>query len=362
MIYVIHVIESFSGGSLDVVRALTGIKQIDAQPVRHKVIHGWRVDSPSDPHAGFDATVELIAWPHVTREIRPVKDLCALVSLVKILKGQPAGAVLHLHSSKAGFLGRLAVMMPGCQFSTVYTSHGVAMLRQDIGESKKRLYARLERLAACQGGKVIACSGLEQQVFAAAGVKAKIIANGVQDFPGLSEFTKLHRIVAVGRLTEAKDPHFFVQLANAAQQEGLELEFVWVGDGHLAPVLQDQPVRLTGWLAQAQVIEQFRQAQLLVSTSLWEGLSLAALQAMGAGVPLLIRRGTGNNDLLTQEGFALGFDAPTEAMNHIKVLLANPEKLRSMGQRARAAFLQHYTIEAMQQNYVAVYRQVLAAE
>ena len=78
MVYIIHIIESFAGGSLDVVRALTLIKQTpQKKPISHIVIHGCRPDSPQDSHAGFDDDVQLIPWPFVSREMNLVQDFGA---------------------------------------------------------------------------------------------------------------------------------------------------------------------------------------------------------------------------------------------------------------------------------------------
>lgn len=358
---VVHLIESFAGGSAQVVLALTRVKTLpDGRPLEHVVVHGWRSDSSEEFAASFGPGVKLVPWPGAVREISPVHDAKALWRLLAIFRALGDFDVLHLHSSKAGVLGRVAALLTGRRSRTLYTAHGVAMLRHDVSERKRRLYALIERRAAVGSRVVVACSPSEQAVFAAEGVPARLIPNGMPDAAAVAARTgELKRVLAVGRLSAQKDPAVFAELARSAA--GLGLEFVWVGEGELREAVAGSPVAVTGWLTQEQVLEQLQQADLFISTSRWEGLSLAALQAMGAGLPLLLRRCPGNTDLLLTDDFSAGFDSVAEALAWLSATRDNPPRLQAMGQAARAEFVKSYTEAAMCQAYTRLYAELIDA-
>lgn len=363
--HVVHVIESFSGGSAQVVLALTKMKSLPGgMPISHTVIHGWRDNSSEDFLAEFDAGVRLIRLPGFAREISPLRDILVTARLIAILVWLPELHVLHLHSSKAGAVGRLAALLTGRRRLTIYTAHGVSMLRHDISTRARRLYSFIERVAAWGGREVVACSPSEQEVFTEIGVAARVIPNGIPDI-GLSPPSILCRplrVVGVGRLSAQKDPAFFFELAGRAHARGLACEFVWVGDGELRGDICVDGAVVTGWLSQEGVCARLREADIFLSTSLWEGLSLAALQAMSAGLPLLLRRCPGNVDLLGEEGFSHGFDSAEDVLSWLEGAIAKPQMIRDMGRASRLVFEQRYTERAMCAAYAALYAEVIGNE
>jgi glycosyltransferase involved in cell wall biosynthesis len=356
---VVHVIESFSGGSLKVVQALvTGIRELDGRPVQHVVVHGQRPDSSENPREGFADEVELFPWPGATREINPLADWRAWHSLKKILLAcQPD--VLHFHSSKAGFIGRLVAWRLGWSGRVLYTPHGVAIIRQDVSAGKRRIYALLERGAFRLGGEVVACSAFEAGQLARIGVRTTVVPNGIRALDSdVAADIRDVRVVGVGRITAAKDPAAFAAIARQAKARGLACRFVWVGDGEMADAFDSSPVRVTGWLTQQQVVDELAASTLFLSTSLWEGLPLAALQAMSCGLPLLLSRNGGNRDLLADpSGFAAGFDDVDEAGQLLADLLLDKERRQRMAAAGRSAFAQSYTEEAMCYAYGQLYLQ-----
>ncbi len=53
--------------------------------------------------------------------------------------------IIHLHSSKAGFLGRVEARICNQQNTVLYTTHGISFLRKDISNKKLQLYIFLEK-------------------------------------------------------------------------------------------------------------------------------------------------------------------------------------------------------------------------
>lgn len=85
--------------------------------------------------------VNLFIMPTLVRNIDPKKDLKTIFALRRLIKKyQPD--ILHLHSSKAGAVGRMAAI--GMPVKVVFTAHGWAFT-DGVSNLKKHLYARIER-------------------------------------------------------------------------------------------------------------------------------------------------------------------------------------------------------------------------
>lgn len=139
---VIHVAESFAAGVLYFIAQMTRVMPEH----EHVVIHGQRPDTPENYSSLFPQHVTLVPWQGVGRDISPWRDAVALLRLMRLLHQQD-GDIIHLHSSKAGFLGRLGAMLLGQSGRVLYTPHGVAFLRQDVASRKQTLFVWLEQLA-----------------------------------------------------------------------------------------------------------------------------------------------------------------------------------------------------------------------
>src|SRR5215471_1724474 len=126
---VVHVIEPFASGVAFFVKSLAETMPNDT----HIVVHGERKDVMDAIQVKklFPAeNVRFVRWKSANRSINPIKDLMALRELYTILtrlKQKNLVDVIHLHSSKSGFLGRLACRMAGIE-NVIYTPHGASFL------------------------------------------------------------------------------------------------------------------------------------------------------------------------------------------------------------------------------------------
>ena len=172
---IIHVVESFAGGVYDFIRYLaTGMADIE-----HTIIYAEKSHAPDNFSRQFPDNVTFVPWKHASREIPLMKDLLALIELVKILGSIQTVDIIHLHSSKAGFSGRCAARWMKLQSKVVYTSHGASFIRKDVSRLKRSIFIVLEKTGFFLGGQIIACSESEMQEFHRLGLPAKYINNGM---------------------------------------------------------------------------------------------------------------------------------------------------------------------------------------
>ena len=171
---------------------------------------------------------------------------------------------------------------------------------------------------------------------------------------------------AVGRLEEQKGHKFLLAALPELRREIKDLTVLLVGDGRLRASLEDQArdlgvadsVRFLGTRRDLPLI--YRALDLYVQPSLWEGLSLAMLQAMGAGLPVVVSRVSGAVDLIADgENGRLVPPGDAAALSAaILELYRQPETRRRLGDAARQTITEHYSLEAMLHRLGALYEEL----
>ena len=135
----------------------------------------------------------------------------------------------------------------------------------------------------------------------------------------------IFRIVFCGKITIQKNPEFFKEIA-LHYKEDSSVSFTWIGDGEMNNELQSDAITITGWKSKKGLYSILDNSDLYLSTSSWEGLSLATIEASAFGLPLLLSRCTGNVDMIEQGVNGFLFDTKEDAIRQIEYLRSNPEK------------------------------------
>ncbi|TXK44900.1 glycosyltransferase family 4 protein [Pontibacter qinzhouensis] len=354
---VIHVIECFASGAALFVNFLTRF----TNGFEHIVIHGEKPDeiSAEEVKATFPEDVKFIYWNYSQREINPYQDIRALIELLKIFR-KHKGDVIHLHSSKAGFLGRVASTLTKHR-NVVYTPHGASFARKDISSFQKNLFIWLEKTASLFSGNIVCCSSSEADIFNQVGIKATYINNGtVLDNCENTTLTKNQSkftIVTCGRVTGQKNPQLFNSIAERFA-ENSKFQFIWVGDGTTAnlDLLQSPNIIVTGMVSKKEVFEIVGSADLYISTALWEGLPLAVLEAMSVSKCLLLNKCVGNIDLV-KDGFnGFKFKTIEKAVEKILWLEKTPLEVERMGNNSRKWCEEDFNIKTNAHMYQELYK------
>ncbi|HAS40601.1 MAG TPA: glycosyl transferase family 1 [Microscillaceae bacterium] len=350
---VVHIVEALEGGLITFVLSLT--KHIP--DLNHFIIYVDRTKQKDNLKRRFGDNVQLVEWPHAQRKIHPIKDFKAALSLKKILKNIPYDFI-HLHSSKAGFLGRL-VGMTLKNKKIIYTPNGAAFARKDIGRLSKTLYVTLERFANVLSGEVVCCSKSEADIYKKYHIKCTYINNGIPipEEKSLSLQTQPDapiNIVTIGRLTNQKNPAFFNEIADTFKNDK-RVEFTWIGDGELKPLMTSPNITITGWLSSNQVFQHLQEAHLYLSTALWEGLPFAVLEAMSMAKPLVLYNCVGNRDLVKPEFNGFLFQEKDQVIQYLRYFIESPEKLVTFGQNSFNKLKEEFNVELMAQQYKAKY-------
>ena len=178
---IVHVVEPFVGGIVTFINSL--VKNLNDDS--HIIIHGEREELmplASVKKQFSSSNVKFLRWKSAQRSLNPHKDIIAfleLYSILKRLKDNDSIDIVHLHSSKGGFIGRVVCRLLGIQGVVFYTPNGAPFL---AGESttSNYIYKKLEKIGSSFGGQVISCSPSEQIVYKLAGIDSLTINNGIQ--------------------------------------------------------------------------------------------------------------------------------------------------------------------------------------
>src|SRR4026208_2404463 len=99
--------------------------------------------------------LEPVWMPSLIREVRPIQDLKALFSMLRLFRREKP-QIVHTHSSKAGILGRWAARLAGVPF-IFHTAHGFGF--HDFQRPLvKRVYVWLERVTSKITTKLVVVS------------------------------------------------------------------------------------------------------------------------------------------------------------------------------------------------------------
>ena len=205
--------------------------------------------------------------------------------------------IIHFHSSKAGYVGRLASLSLDCQ--KYYTPHGYSFLNKGESKIKRFLYKTAEMLLSNTHVVTIACGKAEFSEAIKISKVVLCIENGINTdrIDTLLRNNNLteHQftVYTAGRIGSQKNPEMFNEIACQMP----DIQFVWVGGGEVDFLIADN-ITVTGYVSRDDVIRLADAYEVYLSCSLYEGLPIALKEAMYMGKTCIFTDIEGNNELI----------------------------------------------------------------
>ncbi len=349
-IKLLYVVEAFAGGVFSYMTELINLLCDDYDIT---VAYSLRDKTPENFSDCFDPRIKFIRVENFTRSISPKKDIKAFSELRKIVKAvQPD--VIHMHSSKAGAIGRLA--LSGKKYSLYYTPHGYSFLMRDSSAVKRGIYFILEAVCALSKCTTISCSTIEHKETLKLTKRAVCVNNAVNTAK-LDALTKdIERaehpftVCTLGRVCFPKNPALFNKIAESMP----DVNFLWIGDGEMRDELCAPNIEVTGWLEREEAVKRLACADAFIMTSLWEGLPLSLLEAMYMKLPCIVSGFLGGLEIIRngETGYVCDdVDEYVKAVNDIRGGGADEYAERAWGE-----VLKTYNTEVQMMEYDRVYR------
>lgn len=252
-----------------------------------------------------EAGIEILRVPHLVRNPNPWQDLLAYQELKRLFRERQYD-IVHTHTSKAGYLGRLAAAYAGVPI-LVHTPHGHIFFGY-FNRALTASFTALERHAARKTDRLIALTqrGIEEHLQRGVGRREQweAVFSGIDLGPfgqGIARRLVTREMLgvapgefvvgAVGRLEPVKGFAYFVEAARAIAGSVPESRFILVGDGSLADPLRARAADLGDRFRflglRHDVPELMAAFDLCVVPSLNEGMGRVVLEAGAAGVPVV---------------------------------------------------------------------------
>lgn len=205
-------------------------------------------------------------------------------------------------------------------------------------------------------------------------VPVQIIANGV-DVNAFSPATipdeGALRLLCVARLIERKGQRHIIEAVRRLSAQGVAVTLDLVGTGDAQTVYEQlaresgvtERVRFVGYVPREEIAARYANAHVFVLASYNEGMSVATLEAMAAGLPLVVTRTPGTKELVREQVNGLLFDwADVDTLTaHLKFLATHRETARQMGCASRERARQ-FGWEGVAARYLELFNQLAQAQ
>lgn len=322
-----------------------------------------------------------------------LNDWLAIWELIKIYKKEQP-AIIHLNSSKTGVLGSLAAyayksLQPksyNLKPVTIFTAHGwVFNPTNAISAPARWFYVLLHKFAAPFQDKIICVSEYDYNLALRYGIAPKeklvTIRNGID--PNIkflnkekareeilnklkvqnSKFKKNDIWVgSVGRLVKEKNYETLIRAAAKLAQQTTKNKqlttkpiFVLIGEGKEREALQEtiNKLQLTNDFfivdPEGDDAKYLKAFDVFVMSSIKEGLPYILLEAMAAGLPIVVTEAGGIPEMIKnhENGLMVAQKNPEQLAAAIQGILENKSIAKELGEQARKALEEKFGLEEM---------------
>ena len=284
--------------------------------------------------------------------------------------------LVHTHLYDGGKYGRIAARMakvPGI----VHTAHNIYVKR-------RTKYHLINRILSSFTDRIIAVSeAVKESLVRYDRIKRKkiqVIYNGIDlsKFDGPSTQYEVRAelgiqpdeyvIGVIARLEEQKGHRYLLEALSNIPEHLASLKILIVGDGQLRSALEAETKKKglssnVFFLGTRKPIAPILRAlDLFLLPSLWEGFSMAILEAMAAGIPVVATRVGGAGEVITsgQDGLLIPPGDAQSLAEVIKDALRHRTKYLEMARIGRERVRQNFSQEKHMEALQALYLQILA--
>lgn len=296
------------------------------------------------------------------RALNPWKDMKAVAQAMRIIRKEKPDLV-HCHSAKGGVIGRFAAFLTGKK--SIYTAHAFSFLSAE-SDMKQKVFLCLEKIAKLNS-VLLGCAESEKQLgiervgyteknaYAWNNAISKIKDEDIQE-PN-EEIKGEKFVISIGRPSYQKNPLLMVETMKRVHEEHPDVKFYMVGVGFYSPMLDETKALifkygmedcfiLVPWLSHAETLGYLKYAQVYLTTSHYEGLPIAVLEAMAMGKAIVSSDVIGNRDCVKdgENGMLLPMDANKMA-DAVCRLLEDDSLREKMGEASLKLFEKDFLID-----------------
>ena len=348
---ILYIVEAMGGG---VFTYIVDLANELANQYDMYIAYAVRKQTPKNYKDYFDKRIHLIEVKNFGRAIDASKDIKSFFEIRKIAD-EVKPDIIHLHSSKAGAIGRIAF---NGKIPMFYTPHGYSFLMENYKPMKRRMFKLIESVCAKRNCTTISCSVGENQESLKLTKRATYVNNGInmtelQEIIDKTEKVKHpFTVYTLGRICYQKNPTLLNEIAESLP----DVKFVWIGDGELRGELTSKNIEITGWADRSAAIRYAVNADVFLLPSRWEGLPISLLESMYMKKICVVSDVIGNRDVIHngENGFVC-----TKAEDFVKAIEECRFEDEKLTERAYQDILKMYNTKVMAQMYSEKYENAL---
>ncbi len=299
----------------------------------------------------LDKDVKQYPCPYLQRSVSLKNDVLA-VWFMHRLNRELRPDVVHLHSSKAGMLGRVA--FPGKKI--IYTVHGFDSIRLAF-----RSFLPIERMMQYRCASIIGVSQHDVRTMKEEGIERRVdyVYNGISVLPKDGNLAwdvpDCYRkvVLCIARLSPPKKDDLFMEVARQLP----DYAFVWIGN---QKAVEQHPANVFFLGKIPNAGRYCAKADVLVLPSNYEGLPMVILEAMAQGIPVVASNVGGVSEAVVhgKTGFAVN-NVPEDFVKAIREITEQPETQGRMSLCAKHTFEEKFTVDHMVDGYLRHYEKVV---
>lgn len=289
--------------------------------------------------------------PSLQRELSPLQEFQTIKQFGFLYrKYQPD--IVHLHSSKAGILGRLSFP----KSKTIYTVHGFDSIRIAY-----RNFLPIERILQWKCSAIVGVSEYDKKNLLSEGItkNVELVYNGIvrpmklgsNPFLHLEAFRK--KILCIARLSPQKNIDIFLKLASMLP----DYAFIWIGNQEEFCGQFPENVFFMGSLSNAGTYNEY--VDLFILPSNYEGLPMTIIEAMAFGKPVVASKVGGISEIVVDDVNGYAVENLAEAFcEKICYILENKEVYDRFSRNALECYNEKLTVDKMVDGYLRIYNKI----
>lgn len=350
---ILMVCEAFGGGVFTYVSQLCNdmVESFDVY-----LAYSLRPQTPENYREFLDKRVHLIKMEHVgVKGLTSLRNDRAAIKELKKIENQVMPDIIHLHSSIAGGLGRIACR--GKKNSVIYTPHGYAHIL--LGPGKKSfLYKTAEKILGNRAITLTCCESEDKEArkfsrrtaYIETGVNLTNLSALLRGIESASneKFT----VFTLGRACIQKQPALFNRIAELVP----EARFVWVGSGELEKELTAPNIEVTGWKSRKEALILAKGADAFILCSLGEAIAMSLIENMYIKKLILVSDAIGNRSVINDgiNGYVC-----TTAEQYAKRIKDSMKRFPTeLPEKAYQDVMEVYNTDTMKNKYIKFYNDV----
>lgn len=347
---IMHIAEAFGGG---IVTFLANLANQQVENYHVVIVHGIRPETHKNYKDIFDPRVQFVLVKHFNQRIHFGTELKALNELRGLIHEYKPD-IIHMHSSQAGVLGKIASF--GYKCNKAYSPHGFSFLREDVAKWKRYIFYLIERGFSFFNSVTVASSVTEFHIANKVTSKSILIMNGIsceslKPYESITPQNDKPVVGMVGRALYQKNPELF----NAIAERMPNVHFEWIGDGSMRDCLKSPNIHIVGWGPREEALEYVANCDIYIMTSRWEGMPLSLLEAMYLHKPCVVTNVVGNRDVIHNDKNGFVCNDIDEFVVKIQYLADKSSERFRMGEQGHKDVETIYNSRMMAKHFTEAY-------